>query len=425
MKYEWNEAAGRAGFDKAQRVIDLANQHPSGRLMGMVCPSQIDTCSADLLRDAYDLAEERNLPWQTHAAQSVTEFQEMIRRHGKTPVQWMKDIGVLGEHTIIGHGIFLDHHPWVHWSTRKDLDLLADNSVTVAHCPTVFLRRGITLRTFGGYLRHGINMGIGTDTYPHNYLEEMRNVGTVARVIAETVDDLNTSDIFNAATIGGANALRREDLGRLAVGAKADVVMVDLKAPSMVPVREPIRSLVFVAGDRAVSDVFVGGEQVVRDGEVISIDMPAALEALQEAQARSMANIPDLTGRAARRTSCHRWCSRPGRNAPFSGSGSGSGSEEAGDAVAGRAEDVDDQRPADQIQQHGEAEDRRRHQQHEIDRRPGGVPPAGDLHASKGRGLLPFSEHEGSVLVSAPSVHPGGEAYQALRRIAMARSLSR
>ena len=301
LKYEWNEAAGRAGFDKAQRVIDLANQHPSGRLMGMVCPSQIDTCSADLLRDAYDLAEERNLPWQTHAAQSVTEFQEMIRRHGRTPVQWMKDIGVLGPHTIIGHGIFLDHHPWVHWSTRQDLDLLADNSVTVAHCPTVFLRRGITLQTFGGYLRHGINMGIGTDTYPHNYLEEMRNVGTVARVIAETVDDLNTSDIFNAATIGGANALRREDLGRLAVGAKADVVMVDLKAPSMVPVREPIRSLVFVAGDRAVSDVFVGGEQVVRDGEVISIDMPAALEALQEAQARSMANIPDLdwAGRSA------------------------------------------------------------------------------------------------------------------------------
>ena len=152
LKYEWNEAAGRAGFDKAQRVIDLANQHPSGRLMGMVCPSQIDTCSADLLRVAYDLAEERNLPWQTHAAQSVTEFQEMIRRHGRTPVQWMKDIGVLGPHTIIGHGIFLDHHPWVHWSTRQDLDLLADNSVTVAHCPTVFLRRGITLQTFGGYL---------------------------------------------------------------------------------------------------------------------------------------------------------------------------------------------------------------------------------------------------------------------------------
>ena len=78
---------GSIGFERALRVVDLANQHPSGRLMVMIFPSQIDTCSADLLRNAYDYASERNLPWQIHAAQSVTEFQEMIRRHGKTPTQ--------------------------------------------------------------------------------------------------------------------------------------------------------------------------------------------------------------------------------------------------------------------------------------------------------------------------------------------------
>ncbi len=301
LDYEWSETSGRAGFEKAQRVIDLANQHPSGRLMGMMAPSQIDTCSADLLRDAYDYAEEKNLPWQTHAAQSVNEFQEMIRRHGRTPIQWMEDIGVLGEHSIIGHGIFLDHHPWVHWSTRQDLRLLADRGATVAHCPTVFMRRGIALQTFGGYVREGINMGIGTDTYPHNFLEEMRNVGTIARAVAETVDDLNTSDIFNAATVGGARALRRDDIGRLAVGARADLVCVDLTAPSMMPVREPLRSLVFAACDRAVRDVFVDGNQVVKDGEVTTIDLRSALDELQAAQARSMRSIPDLdwAGRSA------------------------------------------------------------------------------------------------------------------------------
>ena len=301
LEYDWNEEAGRAGFEKARRTIDLANQHPSGRLMGMMAPSQIDTCSADLLRDAYDYALEKNLPWQTHAAQSVTEFQEMIRRHGRTPIQWMDDIGVLGEHSIIGHGIFLDHHPWVHWSTRDDLRLLADSGATVAHCPTVFMRRGIALKTFGGYVREGINMGIGTDTYPHNFLEEMRNVGTVARAVAETVDDLNTSDIFNAATVGGARALRRDDIGKLAVGAKADLVCVDLTAPSMMPVREPIRSLVFTACDRAVRDVYVDGQQVVKNGEVTTIDLRAALDELQAAQARSMRNIPglDWAGRTA------------------------------------------------------------------------------------------------------------------------------
>lgn len=87
-------------------------------------------------------------PYQIHAAQSVNEFIEMIRRHGCTPIRWMDEIGILDERSIIGHGIFLDHHPWLHWSTRDDLALLAERGVTVAHCPTVFMRRGIALNTF-------------------------------------------------------------------------------------------------------------------------------------------------------------------------------------------------------------------------------------------------------------------------------------
>ena len=199
----------------------------------MVAPSQIDTCSEDLLRDAHAFAEERRLPLQIHAAQSVAEFWEMIRRHGLTPIQWMEKIGLLNERTIIGHGIFLDHHPWLHWTSRDDLDRIVAAGASVAHCPTVFMRRGIALRSFGGYLRAGVNLGIGTDTYPHNMLDEMRNALTVARAVSETVDDLDTADVFNAATVGGARALGRDDIGKLAVGAKADLVLVDIRDPAM------------------------------------------------------------------------------------------------------------------------------------------------------------------------------------------------
>ena len=301
LKYDWNKENGRKGFEKAARLLDLAKQHPSGRLSGMVCPAQIDTCSPELIRDSYDLAVEKNLPFQIHAAQSVTEFLEMQRRHGLTPIQWMESIGALGEHSIIGHGIFLDHHPWLHWTTRKDLGLLADSGSTVAHCPTVFARRGITLRTFGGYLRAGVNMGIGTDTYPHNFLEEMRCVAMYARVIGESVDDLNTSDVFNAATMGGAKALRQPDIGGIAPGFKADIVLLDARHPAMMPLREPVRSLVYVAGDRAVNDVFVDGNQVVKDGKCLTIDLQAASEALQEAQQRSLKKVSKLEGPQRRR----------------------------------------------------------------------------------------------------------------------------
>jgi cytosine/adenosine deaminase-related metal-dependent hydrolase len=301
LDYAWDEGAGRERFEEAKRIMELARQHPSGRLGAMVAPAQIDTCSEALIRDSYAYAVERNLPFQIHAAQSVTEFHEMTRRHGRTPIQWLDDIGGLGPHTIIGHGIFLDHHPWVHWTSRQDLDLLAASGASVAHCPTVFVRRGITLRTFGGYVRAGINMGIGTDTYPHNFLEELRSVGNFARITAGSVDDLETVDVFNAATVGGAKALRRDDIGRLSKGAKADIVLVDTKHPAMMPLREPLRSLIFVAGDRAVRDVYVDGEQVVADGRVLTIDQQAASEALEEAQKRSLEKVHrhDWAGRDA------------------------------------------------------------------------------------------------------------------------------
>lgn len=294
LEYDWDEAAGREAFAEAQRVIELARQHPSGRLSGMVSPAQVDTCTPDLLRDASDYAKERNLPFQIHAAQSVNEFHEMIRRHGVTPIQWLQDIGTLGPHAIIGHAIFLDHHPWLHWTSRNDLSILRDTGTAVAHCPTVFMRRGITLQSFGEYRRAGINLGIGTDTYPHNFLEEMRGVGNFARIAMGTVDDLETRDVFEAATTGGARALGRDDIGRIATGCKADLVLADIKDPSMMPLREPLRSLIFVAAERAVRDVYVDGTQVVKDGRALNIDLQAASEALEAAQKRSMERVPEL-----------------------------------------------------------------------------------------------------------------------------------
>ncbi len=288
LRYESDSQAGQRSFDAARQAINLANQHPSGRLSGMVCPAQIDTCSAALIKDAHDYATQYNLPLQIHAAQSVNEFLEIYRRYGQTPIAWLQSIGALGERSIIGHGIFLDHHPWLHWTTRDDLSILADTATTVAHCPTVFMRRGIALHTFGGYVRAGINMGLGTDTYPHNFIEEMRNALTIARAVAQSVDDLNTSDVYRAATLGGAKALHRRDIGRLAVGAKADIIVVDTKHPAMMPLREPIRSMVYAAGERAIRDVYVDGVAVVRDGRPTQIDLAAAAMALEEAQQRAM-----------------------------------------------------------------------------------------------------------------------------------------
>jgi len=294
VEYEWDEAAGRRAMDEALRLVDRAVQHPCGRLSGLIAPSQVDTCSAELIRDAIAAARERGMPIQVHTAQSLWEFQEMTRRHGLTPVQWLDSLGFLGSKASIGHGIFLDHHPWVHWPSKTDLQRLAETGTAVAHCPTVFSRRGITLRDLGSYLANGVVMGIGTDTYPHNMLEEIRTAGILARVMAETPENVTTGQVFAAATLGGAKALGRDDIGRIAVGAQADLVLVDLDHPMMQPRREPLRSLVFAAAERAVRDVFVAGRQIVRDGKVTTIDYNAAAAGVQEGQRRAMARVRQL-----------------------------------------------------------------------------------------------------------------------------------
>jgi len=292
LQYDWDEAGGRERFARALALIDTLAAHPSGRLSGVVSPMQIDTCSEALLRDSLAAATERKLPFTVHIAQGVSEVLEMIRREGMTPVQWAAKIGLLGSTTILGHAMFIDTHSWVNWHTRRDLALMAESGCSVAHCPTPFARYGHLLESFGSYLKAGVRMGMGTDTSPHNFLEEMRKASTLARIAARDIHSVALGDFLHAATVGGAQALGRPDLGRLAVGARADLVLIDLTVPDMQPVRDPLRSLVFHAADRAVREVYVDGRRVLAEGKVLTLDAADAAARLSEGQARLLAGVP-------------------------------------------------------------------------------------------------------------------------------------
>jgi cytosine/adenosine deaminase-related metal-dependent hydrolase len=294
VEYELDDAAGRNAMEEALVVVDAALAHDSGRISGLVCPAQIDTCTEELLRASIAAAAERGVPIQTHAGQAIVEFHEMVRRTGLSPVQWLDQLGFLAPNASIAHGIFLDGHPWVRWPTRTDLGRLAETGTSVAHCPTVFGRRGVTLRDLGGYLAAGVNVGIGTDTFPHNMLEELRHAAVYARITGESHAVVTTGQVFRAATLGGAKLLGRGDIGRLAPGAQADLVMVDLTHPMMRPTRDPLMSLINAAADRAVAHVFVQGRQVVADGKVLTMDYHAASAGLEEAQVRALAKASSL-----------------------------------------------------------------------------------------------------------------------------------
>jgi 5-methylthioadenosine/S-adenosylhomocysteine deaminase len=129
----------------------------------------------------------------------------------------------------------------------------------------------------------------------------MRLAAVVARILAEDIKTTTTAEVFRAATTGGAAALGRDDIGRLSQGAKADIVLVDLKNPFMMPARDPLRSLIYTAADRAIRDVYIAGTQVVQNGKILTLDHAAALDALTEAQQRMLSGVRqrDYKGRTA------------------------------------------------------------------------------------------------------------------------------
>jgi cytosine/adenosine deaminase-related metal-dependent hydrolase len=293
VHYDLDFAAGDRALRDALDLTAEASRHPSGRITGYVGPAQIDTVSEGQIKDALAAARERGQPIQIHAAQSIVEFQEIVRRTGFTPIGWLDHIGALGPDTVIGHCIFLNDHPWIHFPQADDFARLRDSGAAVAHCPVVFARRGIALNTLGRYMDAGIPCGIGTDSFPHNMLDELRLACYAGRIVAGSFTAVSTRHAFTAATSGGADIIGRPDLGRLAVGAKADFSVVDMTHPAMQPDYEPLRSLIYSANDRAIRDVFVDGRQVVRGGELVHFRVEEHVEMLRRGQQEVIARAPE------------------------------------------------------------------------------------------------------------------------------------
>tara|TARA_E500000331_G_scaffold298334_1_gene298104 strand:- start:143 stop:781 length:639 start_codon:yes stop_codon:yes gene_type:complete len=179
-----------------------------------------------------------------------------------------------------------DHSSWVGWHSNLDVELLGGTVTGVAHYPTPFMRPGTTLEVLERHLDAGVVLGIGPDTIPHDFIEDMRFATILARVAEHDGNTAKTGDVFNVGTAGGAKALMRNDIGRLAVAAKADIVVIDCNHPMMLPSRDPLMCLIHSAADRALKDVYIDGIQTVCDLECMTLDRQVAAEKIVDGQAR-------------------------------------------------------------------------------------------------------------------------------------------
>ena len=199
----------------------------------------------------------------------------MVARTGKTPVAWLRDIGFLRDDVLLGHTIYLSGTRWTDYPPG-DIEIIAEAGASVAHAPWVFGRDGMAMDSFRKYQQAGINLTLGTDTCPQNMIQAMRLASIFSKSIEDNPWATTGTDVFNAATLGGAKALGRDDLGRLSPGAKADIVIFAGDSMNMVPLRDPVNNIVFSAEMEDVEAVIVNGRVVVEDGHALGLGDRAA-----------------------------------------------------------------------------------------------------------------------------------------------------
>jgi cytosine/adenosine deaminase-related metal-dependent hydrolase len=298
--WEWDEEAGRQGL---RRAVDFLEKHDGahgGLVRCHLSPAQVDTCTPELLIEAKRRADEARRPYTVHTSQSVVEFNEMLQRHGKTPVAWLDELGVLGDNTVLGHAIIVGGSSWTNYPAG-DVAIMAESGCSVAHAVWVFARRGVLMESFALYRTAGINVALGTDTNPQSVIEAMRWAAVCSKIVERNTEATTAAHAFDAATLGGARALGRDDHGRIAPGATADLGRWKAASWGMTPLRDPIKNIVYNATAEDVDRVYVGGRLVVAGGRVLAADEAKILADLQAGGERMWPRMKqfDWAGRTA------------------------------------------------------------------------------------------------------------------------------
>lgn len=291
---QWDDDP-RSGSAGLQRAVAFAREHDgahNGRVRCLLYPAQLDTCSPELLQETRRAADETGLRITLHTAMNLIEFHKIVRAHRLTPLEFLHQIGFLGPDVLLGHCVFHANHSWTHYPYTDDLAILADSGASVAHAPYKYAKLGIKLESLARYRKLGINVALGTDTFPQDLVSEMRQASLMARFADGSYRVGKPKDVFDAATLGGARALGRDDLGRLAPGARADLLIVDLQTMQYGAVRDPIKSLVECGTARDIETIVIDGQTVVENGRSVTVDEAALLREIQAAGERSWAAAP-------------------------------------------------------------------------------------------------------------------------------------
>lgn len=250
-----------------------------GRLRCLVGPSGIHWCSQQLLRQCRALAELYGTGIHLHAVETELQATVIREKLGQGGIAYLDKMGVLRPGTSLAHAI---------WLEDGDLHLLAKTGTTVVHNPVSNLRLGSGRFPFIEALNQGVTVALGSDGSASNDTQNMFDVLKLTGLIHNHPDDdykkwPRPAEILEAATQGGATALGMADeLGEIAPGQLADLVLLDLEATPFVPLRDASLHLVYCENGSSVDTVIVNGKVVIERGAITTVDEQAIRDEIRE-----------------------------------------------------------------------------------------------------------------------------------------------
>lgn len=259
----------------------------------LVAPQGVYACGEETWRKARELALNEGTLLHYHLSETRGEVVEHERRTGVRPAIWLRERGLLGPRQVAAHGV---------WLTTEEIRVLGESRIAVTHCPgsnTKLASGGGGVCPVPELRAAGSPVALGTDSSTTNnglsLLREMHLAALLQKHARHDPTVLPAQEVLDLATREGARALGREgDLGQLAPGFRADVVLYDLSHPSLTTTRpdQAVSSLVYGAPEGAVHSVYVDGEAVVRDHGLVRVPWAAVQGEVEEASRVLMAGSP-------------------------------------------------------------------------------------------------------------------------------------
>jgi 5-methylthioadenosine/S-adenosylhomocysteine deaminase len=240
---------------------------------GLFCHSPI-TCSTKTLKGAMEISREYSLPMQIHLSETSNEVEEVIKRTGRRPVLFLNDLGLLGDDLIAAHSIHLDD---------EEIGLLSKNGAMVVHVPESNMKLSSGVARITDMLEAGLTVGIGTDGCASNnnldLLKEMDSAAKMGKVFTKNPVNMDAVTLLRMATSWGAKIMGMEnEVGIIQKGKKADIIVVDMNSPHLVPSYNPISTMVYSARGSDVKDVIVNGKILMRDRKFQTLDQEEIME---------------------------------------------------------------------------------------------------------------------------------------------------